>query len=400
MKDYTEMELKDFKESVTLCLLCAACFYRGPIIPHNWRELPPHEWSSPLRKCPSFEYYRFRSYTAPGRLTLATLVFQDDFPITDDLIKIIYTCTGCGMCNEICPTYLPLYAIQAMREEVVGSGNALPKPLPEIVGNIEQFHNIFRRNIRARVLEGLPAKGEDVYFSGCYASYRVPNVAKATVEVLKTAGINIAHLGDEERCCGFVPRYAGNRSLLKELAVHNVEAMKKAGAKRVILSCAHGYSIWKNDYPKIVGDLPFKVIHIAELFAKLIDEDKIKFAKDIKQKITYHDPCFLGRHLKVYDEPRKVLRSIPGTEIMEMERYGKWAYCCGAGAKITLNCYPNFAGAIAKERLFEAREVADTVVTSCPVCFDHMKNIAKKEKIELQIYDLPLLVAEAMDIQL
>jgi heterodisulfide reductase subunit D len=331
------------------------------------------------------------------------LVFQDDFPITDDLIKIIYTCTGCGMCNEICPTYLPLYAIEAMREEIVGSGNTLPEPLPEIFGNIKQSHNLFERNIRgkakAKVLEGLPAKGEDIYFSGCYASYRVPNVAKATVDVLRTAGINVAHLGNEERCCGFIPRHAGNRSLFLELALHNVEAMKKAGAKRVILSCAHGYSIWKREYPKIVGQLPFKVTHVAELFAKLIDEGKIKFRKDVKQKITYHDPCFLGRHLKVYDEPRKVLKNIPGVEITEMERYGKWAYCCGAGAKITLNCYPDFAGAVAKERLLEAKEVADTVVTACPVCFDHMRSTVKKEKIGLQIYDLPVFVAEAMEIQ-
>jgi hypothetical protein len=97
VKELTKKNLKDFKESWTLCIQCAACYYRGPVIPHNWLELPPPEWSSPLHKCPSFEYFKFRAYTAVGRGNLATLVFDDDrFPVTDDLMKIVYTCTSCG----------------------------------------------------------------------------------------------------------------------------------------------------------------------------------------------------------------------------------------------------------------------------------------------------------------
>src|SRR4030042_149641 len=117
-------------------------------------------------------------------------------------------------------------------------------------------------------------------------------------------------------------------SQAEKSARYNVEAMKKAGAKRVILSCAHGYHMWKNDYPRYVGQLPFEVIHVTELLAKLLEEGKIAFRHEINGKITYHDPCFLGRHGKVYEQPRKVLKSIPGLELVEMERCGKWSYCC------------------------------------------------------------------------
>jgi len=398
MKDLSQAKLEDFRERLNLCLNCAACFYRGPIVPHNWRELPPPEWQSPLKKCPSFEHYQFRSHTALGRLTLAALVWQKKFPITDDLIKILYTCTGCDMCNEICQTFLPLYSILALREEVVERGVALPEPLPEMNTNIKELHNIFGRKSKAKWFEKLPIEGDDVYFAGCYANYRLPKIAKATVAILKAAGVNVASLGDEEKCCGFVTRWSGNRVLANKLAQQNVEAMKKTGAKRVILSCAHGYHMWKNDYPRYVGALPFEVVHVTEFFLKLLEEGKIVLKNSLEGKITYHDPCFLGRHSKVYEQPRKVLKSIPGVELVEMERNGKWSYCCGAGAKITLNCYPDFASATSKERLLEARAVADTVVTACPTCFDHMKNVSGSENMELKFYEFPILVAEAMGI--
>jgi heterodisulfide reductase subunit D len=397
MKELKKTNLKDFKESWTLCGHCAACYYRGPIVPHNWRELPPPEWSSPLHKCPSFEYFKFRAYTALGRGNLAAAVFDDDqFPITNDLIKIIYTCTSCGMCSEVCPVFQPLTAIWALREELVRRGARRPKPLEKIDAKIEKFNNIFGAKRLPKTLKGIPATGEDMYFAGCTARFQKPKVVKATVEVLKAAGMDIAYLGEEEKCCGFVSGHDGNTHLLEEKAVQNIEALKKAGAKRVIVSCAHCYKTLKIDYPLIVGELPFEVVHVSELLAKLIREKKIKFTKEIKRKVTYHDPCFLGRSCKVYDEPRKVLESIPGIELVEMERNRRWSYCCGSGAKITSSCYPEFTAAVTNERLVEGKKVADTMVTACTTGFAHMDKVAKEEGIELEIYDLPILVREAM----
>jgi heterodisulfide reductase subunit D len=394
--------LKDFKEHWIICdTQCGACYYHGPIVPHNWLELPPPEWSAPSHKCPSFEYFKFRAYTGVGRGDLAALVFDDDqFPITDDLIEVIYTCTSCGMCSEICQKLRPLTAILALREEIVQRGAQLPEPLEKIEANIEKFDNIFGAKRAPKILEGIPATGEDVYFAGCMARFREPEVIRATVEVLKAVGMDIAYLGEEEKCCGFIPGHDGSTQLLERKAIQNVEALKKVDAKRVIVSCAHCYKALKIDYPLIVGELPFEVVHFAELLARLIDEKKVEFTAEIKKKVTYHDPCFLGRHSYIFDEPRKVMKSIPGIELIEMERNGRWSYCCGSGAKITSSCYPEFTAATTKERLLEGKKAAHTVVTACTTCFSHMDKAVKKDEIDLEIYDLPALVAEAMGIKL
>jgi heterodisulfide reductase subunit D len=401
VKELKKTNLKDFKEGWTLCGHCAGCYYRGPIVPHNWRELPPPEWSSPLHRCPSFEYFKFRAYTAFGIGNLAAVVFDDgQFPITDDLIKIVYACTSCGMCSEVCPVFQPLTAIWALREELVRRGAQLPEPLDNIHANIEKYNNIFGARRLPKTRGGIPTKGENIYFAGCDVRFSQPKVVETMVEILRAAGMDIAYLGDEERCCGFVAGHDGNTWLLEQQAAQNVEALKKAGAKRVIVSCADCYKTLKIDYPLIVGELPFEVIHASELFAKLIDEKKIRFAQEIRKEVTYHDPCFLGRHCKVYDEPRKVLESIPGIKLIEMERNRRWSYCCGSGAKITSNCYPEFSAAITKERLLEGKQAADTIVTACTSCVSTMNKAVKKQGMELEVCDLSILVAEAMGIKL
>jgi heterodisulfide reductase subunit D len=400
VKELKKTNLKDFKESWTLCSQCASCYYRGPIIPHNWRELPPPEWSSPQHKCPSFEYFKFRAYTAAGRGNLAAAVFDDsDFPITDDLIKIAYTCTSCGICAEICQLFQPLTAIWSLREELVRRGAQLPDPLDKIHGNIEQSGNIFGARRLPKAIKGVPNSGENIYFAGCTARFQEPEVAQTTVEILKTAGMDIAYLDDEERCCGLIAGHDGNTTLLEQQAIQNVEAFKKAGAKRVIVSCADCYKTLIIDYPLIVGEFPFEVTHASELFAKLIDEKKIRFAQEVKKDVTYHDPCFLGRHGRIYDAPRKVLESIPGVKLIEMGRNRRWAYCCGSGAKIISNCYPEFSTAITKERLLEGKQAADTVVTACTSCFNIMDKAVRKQKMQLEVCDLSTLVAEAMGIK-
>lgn len=391
------MNLEEYKKKIDICSVCAACFARGPIVPHNWKELPPPEWQSPDRKCPSYEYYNFRSHTGMGRLILATSVFRENFPVDEDLVEVINTCTNCGICNEICPTFRPLDAINALREEIVRRG-LQPNASAKMDANVAECHHLFRGKTKAKALENLPAEGEDVYFSGCDAAYRQPEVANATVGVLKAGGVQVANLGNEEWCCGWPARWGGNIALSEELAHHNVDAVKRTGAKRLIVSCAHCYQSWKSDYPKFMGDLPFEVVHVAQVFSRLIGEGRIRFNKEINKKFTYHDPCFLGRHGRVFDEPRKVLRSLPGVQFNEMERSGRWSYCCGAGGKLAQATYPDFANIIAGDRLREAKGVADAVVTACPVCAQQLRRNAQKKHIDIETYDLPVLVAEAMGI--
>jgi heterodisulfide reductase subunit D len=369
------------------------------MIPHNNQELPPHEWQSPDRKCPSFEYYKFKAYTGMGRLLLTAAAFRDGTPITDDLTNIMYSCASCNMCNELCPTFMPMNVMLAMREEINEQGLPVPAPLADLNENMEEKHNLFGLDERAKELPSLPKTGENLYFTGCYTSYLLPQIGRVNAALLKAGGLDICHLGQEEHCCGEVAKQGGNRKLFRKIAEENVEAVKKAGAKRVVVSCAHCYKTWKEDYPNALQqDLPFEVVHVTEVLADLIKEGKLKPTHPINMKVTYHDPCFMRSEKKNHVAPREILESIPGLELCEMERYGRWSYCCGAGGKIALNCYPDFAAFVGRERVAEAKAAADNVVTACPVCFNQIRYTAKADEIDLEVKDISLLLAESLGI--
>jgi len=398
MAELKKTNLRKVREEWSLCMNCAACYYHGPIIPHNWLELPPEHWDAPLTKCPSFEYFGFRAYTPVGRLNLATVAFNNEtFTATDDLMEVIYTCDTCGMCNEICPAYRPVDTILAFREDLVGRGAKRPEPVEKIDENIRNFGNIFgAKKVQVREITKAPKKGKDMYFAGCNARFRMTQVINSTLDTLSATGINIAWQGDKEQCCGFVVGHDGNTHLYEQQAAQNVKMMKDAGVERVIVTCAHCLKAWKIDYPAIDQDYEFEVIHISEVYSRLLDEGKLDFRKQSDRNITYHDPCYLGRHGGIYQEPRKVLESIPGIEIQEMRRNKRWSYCCGSGGKISSVSHPEMAAKSTRDRLEEGKTVGDTIVTACTTCATHMNKYVKKEKLQLKVFDLPIFVADAM----
>lgn len=400
MAELKRTNLEEIKDKWRLCMNCAACYYHGPIVPHNWLELPPEFWDAPFTKCPSFEYFGFRAYTPVGRLNLAAVAFRDETSYeTDDLMEILYTCDTCGMCNEVCPAYRPLDTILAFREALFERGTKRPSPIEKIDENIENFGNIFgARKATAGKKTAVPENGKDMYFAGCNARFRKTEVINATLDTLHKAGINIGWLGDGEQCCGFVPGHDGNTSLYEEQAARNVRMMKEAGANRVIVSCSHCLKAWKTDYPAIDKDYQFDVVHISEIYSNLLNVGKLVFKKQFNQKITYHDPCYLGRHSGIYMEPRMVLESIPGLMLKEMRRNKRWSYCCGSGGKISSACHPQMAAKNTKDRLEEGKNVCDIIATACTTCAVHMDRFARKEKLQIEVFDLPLLVAQAMGI--
>jgi len=380
------MGLKRVADRIWTCSSCGQCVGKGPTNPFGGP-------SAPLGMCPPAEEFGTEGYTARGRLYLARLLNDGVLsPDAEELEKIAYTCTACGYCTTVCPLE-PMEAFIALREELVDRGVAPPAANKKVDENVRTKHNFMGALPEARTkwAEGLnlPKTGDVLFFAGCYASYRQPDTAKAVVKLLKAAGVNVAYLGSDEWCCGVPPLWNGERAIATDQMKHNAEAIKKSGAKTVVTACAECYRTLKINYPEAAGKLPFEVMHISEYLAQLVDKGKLKFNK-LEEKITYHDPCFLGRHSKVYDAPRKVLNSIPGVELVEMERHGKWASCCGSGAGVVATAYPEFTKHHSAKRIAEAKQAANTVVTACPRCVETLKAAAKDEGLKVSVYDLPV----------
>lgn len=391
-------EVRDFLKD---CAACGLCSGPGPITPFREGTVIPEE-ASPTPRCPIKERFKFAAYSAKGLLWLCAAVHYHNFPLTQDLARVAYTCTTCGLCDELC-SLRKLEPFRALREELVTHGVGPLEPSRMVDQNIQKNNNPFGERLASRTewAEGmdLPKRGEAVYFPGCYAAYKYPQVARATVNICKSVGYPVAYLAEKEVCCGTHFLWDGETRMARAWATRLSRAITEAGAKRVIVSCADCYRSLKVDYAALLGKLPFEVLHISEVLFELLKGNRIRFKNRVTGKVTYHDPCRLGRlGGGIYEPPREVLRAIPGLELVEMPRRRKWAWCCGSGGLVVLNAFPDFARWTASQRLVEAEAVANTLVTACAHCVANFEDANQAHSLGLKIYDLPVLVAEAMGV--
>jgi heterodisulfide reductase subunit D len=228
------------------------------------------------------------------------------------------------------------------------------------------------------------------------ATFRRRKTAESTIRLLKRAGVPFKLLGEDEWCCGSVLLRTGNRKLAKSVAKHNVDALKKAGAKRVLTSCSGCYRTLKKDYPELSeGQCP-DVVHITDFLDELISGGKLKLGEK-KVRITYHDPCHLGRHTGSYDVPRKILKSVPGVELVEMKRIRENARCCGAGGGMS-SAYKQLASQMADTRLAEADGTgAKFLVTACPFCVHALDEAARRKKSGIKVMDFAEFLCETIE---
>jgi heterodisulfide reductase subunit D len=236
-----------------------------------------------------------------------------------------------------------------------------------------------------------------IYFAGCMATYRIPSIAEATIKILKKAGVDFKMLGEDEWCCGSVALRTGFVDDAIYLARHNVDTIRKSGAERVVTACAGCYRTLSMDYPKILGEeLQFEVVHFPELLKELIEEGKIEFPEGQSISVTYHDPCHIGRHMGIYDEPRKALELIPQVHLKEMYLTRENASCCGAGGGVR-STNRDLARAAAKTRIKEAEETgASILTTACPFCTFNLREAAIKSESEIEMLDFPEFVAKIL----
>lgn len=321
----------------------------------------------------------------------------------------LWACLTCGECREACPTKVDYPALlRAKREELRTTSERLYPckhgVLKETLARIMANPNLVQ-NRRVWIGDGLRVadQGDVIYFSGCmpYLNDLFPycdsaGIGRSAIKVLNAAGIAPV-VADAERCCGHDALWNGERETFERLAQQNAEWIRKSGAKTLVTTCAECYYMLRYEYPKVVGEWNLKIQHMSELTADLIQEGKLKF-KPVEMKVTYQDPCRLGRHSMEYNAPREVLRSIPGLQLVEMDRIRENSMCCGVGAYSNCDAGTKF---LQQERLEEAASKAENLVTACPHCRIHFSCYIDGKPIDalpsLNIIDLTQLVAQALE---
>ena len=326
--------------------------------------------------------------------------------------KELFSCLTCYTCQQECPSDIdfPVFVREA-RSIAQDNGQH------GVCAHSGQLQSLARLMtspvIKQKRLEWLSKeyrvseKSDVLFWVGC-APYFAPifediefnalDITKASLKALNSLGIE-PKLLTNEKCCGHDALWTGDIETFKKLAEHNAAQIKEAEVKKIVFSCPEGYRTFKLDYPNYV-DLGCEVQHISEFLAEKIGQNGVKF-KEIKKKVTYQDPCRLGRHLGVYDAPRKVLESIPGIELVEMRHSGWESICCGTSAWTNCDSYSDM---LRGERLCEATETgAELLITACPKCQTHFrcamtdKGEEHRSTPKIEIMDLANLVANAIE---
>lgn len=399
--------ISDLEERILSCVAVGDC--RGAL---------KGSYSNPILEaaCPMRDHGPgFESYFARGRFSIARALLDKKIEPSEGLSEVIYHCTLCGACREVCNNpenscmsvsaremigdHVEIW--EAMRADLVDAGVAPLYRHKEITKHEIVEHNpYFEKHIDRlkwipKDFKILPKGGDALFFVGCTSAYRLNNISSAFLEIASKTNIKLS-ISPREWCCGSINLRVGAEDIFKELVEHNFSVFKDAEVNTIVTTCAGCFKTLKNDYPKYLKEWDFKVLHSIEMIDDFINSGKIKINKKIDGVITYHDPCHLGRHSGVYDAPRNIIDAIRKDEYVEMRRNRNYSYCCGAGGGVK-SAFPDLALEIAVERLQEAEETgANILTTTCPFCLNNFKDAAKEINSSIQVLDLLELVKKAV----
>jgi len=391
VEDFTWKGLLDF----TTCTECGRCQSQCPAW-NTDKPLSPKLVMMNLREHAYAKAPYLLASSDDERKSLSQLVLDEqekplvgpaDVAVIDE--EALWACTSCGACVQQCPVDIEhVDAIMDMRRYQVLIESSFPSELNGLFKGLENKGNPWNMSPSGRMdwAKDLPfevkqvgtdvetlAEVEYLFWVGCAGAYedRAKKTTQAVAELLNIAGVSFAVLGDGETCTGDPARRAGNEFVFQQLAMQNAEVFKETGAKKVVSTCAHCFNTLKNEYSQLGVELD--VIHHTQLLNRLVREGKLTPVAPADsslngQKITYHDPCYLGRHNQVYDAPRELLDIIPGAEYAEMPRNKTKSFCCGAGgARMWME--EKIGTRINVNRTTEAVETgADKIATGCPFC--------------------------------
>ncbi len=319
----------------------------------------------------------------------------------DKAAEVAKNCVGCNLCEISCPWGLPgtpaieearwrkpLEELSPTREAIRKFGSPFPKPAEKRFSWLESVSKRIEPYARATDLFGRCA-----LFVGCTYAFSAVEAAKAAYTTLLEAGLDVV-VCPEERCCGAVLVRAGMYDATLPLVEENVRSFEAMRIDTLITLCPLCDLAWRRDYPVLVGRPAFRVLHYSEVFARLVEEGVVEFSKSVEAVATYHDPCHLALGPKrVVEQPREVLRRIPGVKLVEMLRRGEHTRCCGS----TLRLY-NFSLArrLSEARVQDAQKVeAEVLVTQCPFCTTNLEGASRRLKAGVRVVELYQLVSEA-----
>ncbi|MGI5940426.1 MAG: (Fe-S)-binding protein [Thermoleophilia bacterium] len=420
------MALKDLKYFQDDMETCSRCFHCKFI---NLEKVENQKYS---QQCPSNVYFKWNTYSAFGRISWGLGLVHGDIELTPRVAEVAYNCNLCGGCDVSCKYTMDMEVLEplyAERAECVKAGQTNPVLDKLVEGMKKGAPMVSCASGKKDWAKGLKVadytteKVPVIFHAGCMANYddASAKAANAALSLLLKAGVK-AGIAKDELCCGSLAYEAGYQDDAVEQAKKNVARFKESGATEIVTACSHCYQAFKVLYDKFELDLGLKVYHITEYLAQLIADGKLKLTKPVNMTVTYHDPCHLGRlsepwihwegklrekHIRVFDPPktyrrgtygsydavREVLKSIPGLQLVEMNRNKEVAFCCGGGGGVP-DTNPEFAQWTANYRLDEAAATgAQALVTACPHC---VKNFAAADTQGLKIYDIVELVDMAI----
>lgn len=387
------LKLEEFKKFIRFCSHCSMC-----------RE-----------ECPMYQVTHKESAYPGGKLRALKTYSKENFKIDKELINAFGTCMMCQRCEQDCPASFNYVEMMEKLRECTMNMTAMP------IKNQEKFSIYTQQNKNpygepwenredwiSKEINRID-QGENAYFVGCTSSYREQEAAIHTAKILsKIIKEGIVILGSEEYCCGsplirtgqidiaHITKKAAFISNVRDLVLENVKNLQKKGVKRLIFNCSGCYKTVKQDWPKYYGKkLPIDIIHLTELLASKIQEGSITL-KPLNKRVTYHDPCHLGRHLGIYEEPRAIIKAIPSINLVELTNNREKADCCGAGGGVKAG-FPEEAINIAERRIKQAEEIGcEMIITACVFCKSNLSAAKTRMKSKVKILNIEDLVYQLL----
>ncbi|MEJ5293194.1 MAG: (Fe-S)-binding protein [Candidatus Methanosuratincola sp.] len=391
-------ELGKIYDWVSMCTHCGNCKY-------GYEYGPKANFAAML--CVQGDKFNFDSYRGSrGKVSLARSLLHNRIGWSDKVAHVLFTCTSCGACQQMCETDIKpwiLRMFETLRYEAWKQNVAIPENIKAWSSTIGTLYNPYKEPHEKRldwlpsdVRSSLPNKAEYIYFAGCTASYRRKQIARATVSLLQKLKVDFTVVEDEW-CCASPLLRTGQYDLAAKFVEHNKALPEKYGASTFITTCSGCYRTLGRDYtmdaPEGYADkygkmTGVKVLHTTHLLEEMLNKGEIEFTGSFDKKVTYHDPCHLGRHAEVYETPRNVLKAVPGLQLVEMYRNRKFSYCCGAGGGVR-GGFADYSLETAGKRVKEAEATGAELVTSaCPFCYTNLADAIELNKSPLKMEDI------------